>query len=251
LYDEARAYCQEALDLYLAVGDMSGVGWGHWWLAGICHQQADFAAARHAYEQVLLIRRELGNDQNESATLGRLGQVCLEQGDYEAALAHFKKAQEVNRANGDRWGEGYSLNYLGNVSCELGEFEQARAYYQESLEIRQKLGPPHLVCEPLAGLAVVSLEAGELEAAMGYVEAAWEIVERPTLSGVTDVLRVYLNCVRVLQAAEDERAGPLLQMAQALLEKRSGRITNDGFRRAYLDIPTNRELIRLFVLESE
>jgi predicted ATPase len=243
LYDEARAYCQEALDLYLAIGDLSGVGWGHWWLAGICHQQADFSAARNAYEQVLKIRRELGNDQNESATLGRLGQVCLEMGDYEAALGSFKEAQQLNRENGDRWGEGYSLNYLGNVYCELGDFERARGYYEESLTIRERLGPEHMVCEPLAGLALVSLEMGELDEAMGYVERVWPYIERPTLSGVTDLLRVYLACVRVLRAGEDGRFGPLLRRANELLEERSGRITNEVHRKVYLeDVATNREL---------
>ncbi len=250
--DEARYYCQEALDLYLAIGDLSGVGWGHWWLAGIYHQQADLAAAREAYEQVLAIRRELGNDQNESVTLGRLGQVCLEQGDFPAARQYFLEAQAMNRDKGDRWGEGYSLNYLGNVACDLGEFEAARKYYQESLAIRERLGPPHLVCEPLAGLALVSLETGAIEEAMKYVEALWEYVERPSLSGLTDVLRVYLNCVRVLQALEDGRYGPLLNKTHDLLQKRAGRITDDTYRSAYLEnIPTNREIDRLFALEKD
>lgn len=250
LYDEARDYCQEALDLYLAIGDLSGVGWGHWWLAGICHQQADFAAAREAYEQVLKIRRQLGNDQNESATLGRLGQVCLEQGDYEAALGYFEEAQALNRANGDRWGEGYSLNYLGNVYCELGDFERARGYYEASLAIRERLGPEHMVCEPLAGLAVVSLELGDLAGAMGYVEKVWPHIEQSTSSGVTDLLRVYLGCLRVLRAGEDGRFGLLLRRANEVLEERSGRITNVNHRQAYLEnIPTNREL-RMLVLDT-
>lgn len=245
-FDEARRYCQEALDLYLEIGELSGIAWGYWWLAGICHQHADFAAARHAYEQVLHIRRQLGNDQNESAALGRLGQVCLDQGDYEAALRHFNEAQQLNRDKGDRLNEGYSLNYLGNLSCELEDFEQARIYYQESLAIRQQLGPQHLVCEPLAGLALVSLNMGELDEAMTYVEQVWPHLEQPALSGVTDLLRVYLNCVRVLQAMGDGRFTSLLRKAHELLEEKSGRITNEVHRQAYLEnISTNRELRRL------
>lgn len=245
-FDEARGYCQEALDLYVAIGDLSGIAWGFWWLAGICHQQADLAAARHAYEQVLQIRRKLSNHQNESATLGRLGHVCVEQGDYEAALRYFREAQQLNRENGDRWREGYSLNYLGNVSCELGDFEQARIYYQESLTIRERLGPRHLACEPLAGLALVSLEMGNLDEAMMYVEQVWPLIEQPNLSGVTDLLRVYLNCVRVLNATGDGRFALLLRKAHELLEERSGRITNEAHRQAYLEsIPTNRALRRL------
>jgi tetratricopeptide (TPR) repeat protein len=167
-------------------------------------------------------------------------------GDYEAALGSFKEAQQLNRENGDRWGEGYSLNYLGNVYCELGDFERARGYYEESLTIRERLGPEHMVCEPLAGLALVSLEMGELDEAMGYVERVWPYIERPTLSGVTDLLRVYLACVRVLRAGEDGRFGPLLRRANEVLGERSGRITNEVHRKVYLeDVATNRELRNL------
>jgi predicted ATPase len=251
-FDEARAYCQEALDLYQAIGDQSGIAWGFWWLAGICHQHADFAAARHAYEEVLRIRRKLGNDQNESAALGRLGQVCLEQGDHDAALRYFNEAQQLNRDNGDQLSEGYSLNYLGNLSCELGDFEQARLYYQGSLAIREQLGPQHLICEPLAGLALVSLDGGKLDEAMAYVEQIWPHIEQPTLAGVTDLPRVYLNCVRVLQAMGDGRSTSLLRKAHELLDERSGRITNEVHRQAYLEnIPTNRELRRLHAQLNE
>jgi hypothetical protein len=77
----------------------------------------------------------------------------------------------------------------------------------------------------------------------------WEFVGRPSLSGVTDVLRVYLNCIRVLRAIGDERSGPLLQKAQDLLQKRADRITNDDHRRAYLEAtPTNSDISKLYGL---
>lgn len=135
---------------------------------------------------------------------------------------------------------------MGNVSCELGDFEQAQTYYQQSLDIRQQLGPRRLVCEPLAGLALIRLHLGQPDRAMMYVEQVWPHIDLPTISGATDLLRVYLNCLRVLHATGDNRFAPLLHKASELLEERSNRITNRRHRQAYLeDNPTNRQLRRL------
>jgi tetratricopeptide (TPR) repeat protein len=193
------------------------------------------------------IRRELGNDTNESVTLGRLGQVCADQGDVEAARQYFHEAHQLNRLNGDRWSEGYTLNYLGNLAFDSGRYDQARDYYEESLAIRRQLGPSHLICEPLAGLAQLSLASSDLVQAQVYIEEIWPLLQRPSSAGLTDLLRVYLVCIQVFQAAQDDRHHELLKTAYALLQKRAERISNESHRQAYLlNLPTHQALHQLY-----
>jgi hypothetical protein len=60
-------------------------------------------------------------------------------------------------------------------------------------------------------------------------------------------LRILLTCSRVLDAADDPRAGGILETAHSLLMKRAGTIPDETLRLSYLDnVEAHRKIRRLW-----
>jgi len=57
---------------------------------------------------------------------------------------------------------------------------------------------------------------------------------------------VYLTCYRVLDAAQDARAGEILKAAGTVLQQRVATIQAPAIRKAYLEnVPANRKILQL------
>ena len=79
--------------------------------------------------------------------------------------------------------------------------------------------------EALAGLARVSLAQGGPAQALAHVGRILDhLGSRPELQGMQEPVRIYLTCYRVLQAAGDARAQPVLEGGYWLLQERANRV---------------------------
>jgi hypothetical protein len=68
-----------------------------------------------------------------------------------------------------------------------------------------------------------------------------------TLDGTYEPFRIYLTCVRVLQAHGDVRAAAVRRTAHSLLQERAAGIEDERLRRSFLEnVPAHRDLIAEF-----
>ncbi|MGB0385362.1 MAG: AfsR/SARP family transcriptional regulator [Ardenticatenaceae bacterium] len=290
-YKQAKRYYEQALRLFSSVGNQRGEGSTTNALGMVFERQGDYAGAKGNYLDARQIFHELGDQRGEGDALINLGIVAHHQGDYlssqrylEQALDifhllghqrgeglalsflslvshqmeshHFsqKYAQEalqIAQDTGDRTIEGYALTYLAHALMAQGKLAQAANFYQQATTLRQQLGKPNLAMEPLAGLARVSLAQKEFPQALAQVEKILQHLEKHSLEGAVEPFRVYLTCIRVLQAHQEapaaQRANDMLHNAYHLLQTRAAKINNQNMQRSFLHhVAAHREIIHQF-----
>ena len=205
----------------------------------------DYAAASDRFEQARAIFAAIGQRQNAAITVVNLGIARLNQGRPADALAHARAAARQLRATGDRWAEGAALRVLGQAALALGDLTAAQRHLRAAAALFRALQLPHLALEAVAALAEEASARGDLAGALVHVEAVLSAqAAGVTLDGTEEPMRLQLACWRVLQAAGDARAAPLLQAAHAALQQRAARIGDPARRHAYLhDVPHHRALV--------
>jgi tetratricopeptide (TPR) repeat protein len=133
--------------------------------------QGDYAAAREAFEEHLLVHRS--SDQGTvAAAINNLGVVALRQGDYEAARKAYGEALDILRGMGSARAIAQCLNNLGHVALGRSDYEAARQHYLESLAISRRLQSTADVAWTLSNLGDVAREESQLDEARSlYAES--------------------------------------------------------------------------------
>ena len=140
---------------------------------------------------------------------------------------------------------------MGQALLGLDALADANSSYKNAINLRRELDQTHLIAEPLAGLAQIALIQEDLAHAMEITEDILEQLECGSLDGMTDPFQVYLTCYNALKANHDPRASELLFSAHQQLQERAAKISDEGFRRSFLEnVPSQRKLMSL-VRESE
>ncbi|MCI0394566.1 MAG: tetratricopeptide repeat protein [Chloroflexi bacterium] len=250
-YGGARAYFEQSRRIKQEIGDRHGEGMVLGNLGIVARNQGDLAAARAYFEQAVGRYRELGYQQPESLALANLGLLFHYLGDDETAMATCYQAVQISQAIGARHVEAEALNYLGHAQLSLGQAGEATVSYQAALKIRRELDQPNMATEPLAGLAAVALASLAPAQALAHVEEILAYLANNTLDGVDEPYRVYLTCYRALAAANDGRAGEILQAAHRLLQEQAVRISDATLRQAFLDgVAIHRAIVQAYSTTS-
>ena len=193
------------------------------------------------------IGREVGHKLLEGTALGNLSLLYHHMNEYEMAHGYGERALLITQDLGGNRFHGFALTVLGHVWTGLGCLAEAADSYEKALRLRQEIGEPDTAMEALAGLARVSLAKGELFQALAQVEEILTHIENNTLVGADEPLRVHLTCYHVLEANQDPRAKPVLEVAYRLLHERADRIVDEELRRSFLEnVPFHREIVEEF-----
>ena len=75
-----------------------------------------------------------------TASLISLGNAYDSLGQYQRAIAFHQQSLDIKKEIGDIQGESNSLGNLGNAYNSLGQYERAIAFYQQSLDIFKEIG---------------------------------------------------------------------------------------------------------------
>ena len=163
---------------------------------------------------------------------------------HERALEYAGQGLAVAREIGQRNVEAYAHAYAGYAHYLLGQHIEAKNAYQKALDLLQEMGLANEALGVKSGLALVCLAEGDLAGALAHVEEILSHLKTSGLEGASEPLRVYLSCYRVLRAADDPRAGAVLEEAHALLQEIATKIDDEQLRRSYLvNVSPHRELI--------
>ena len=213
------------------------------WHAG---STGEFSKAKSYGEQFLRIARETGNLNGEVYSLINLSAYAVALADYSSAHVHAASAVELAHRLNDRSAEAWGLTYQGHVWLETDRAKEAEEAYTASLAIRRELDQSVLALEPLAGLALAALAQERRAEALQHAETIMAHLEQGSLEGTEEPVRVFLACYRCLRAAEDPRAGEILENCYRFLQDRAAKIQDETARGMFLgNIPTHRELMRI------
>ena len=183
------------------------------------------AQARAYFEESLAIFRALGAQGAVAAWQNKLARVALSQGDVAVAGAQAEESLTLHREVGDAWGAGLSLNTLGRVVQARGDHEAAVAQFAESLHLLFEHGARRSIAEGLEDLASSLAALGKPDRAarmLGVAEAlseeigahrpaAEEAAHRRTVAAARDALGS-----TTFDAAR--RSGQALPLPQAISE---------------------------------
>jgi tetratricopeptide (TPR) repeat protein len=242
----AQAYLEQSLSLAQRTGHRRMFGSVPARLGDIAYYQGQYALARERYHEALPHSRAIADRRYEIHSLCRLGLVASVLGEHAAALAHGEEALALARLTGQPRSQAFALMTLGNGHLGLGRMDEAIEAYGQAARLRQQIGQRHLAVESRAALARVELAHGALPAALGHAEEILAYLQHGSLDGTDERFRIYLTAYQVLRAADDSRAGPLLERAMWELRAQAQAIEDEAARRSFLEnVPWHRTLAEL------
>ena len=136
---QALQDCQQAVEVYKAIGDLSGQ-WKGLVNLGVAYQAlGKYDKAIKYHLQSLAIAREIKDRLVEGKSLGNLGNAYGSLGKYDKAIEFFLQSLAIKREIKDRLGEGRSLGNLGIAYRDLGKYDKAIKYHLQSLAIAREI----------------------------------------------------------------------------------------------------------------
>ena len=172
----------------------------------------------------------------------RVAQLACAIGDNTRALAHALQAVQMAHQLDGTPAQSQALAVLGVIYTHLGQLEQAGKVYQQALACVGERRAPNLTALPHAGLAELALGRGDMVTALEHAEVLVAMLDTQARTGFDEPFRVLLACYRVLAAAGDPRATPLLSEAHALLVQYASDIPDEAQRASFVHVPNNRAL---------
>jgi hypothetical protein len=175
-------------------------------------------AALQASERGLAVRRELGNNREIAAGLGRSAAILVEQQRYAEADARYAEALDAARATGDLGLQGLTFQHQGTLQAKLGNYDRADELYRQALALFQRAGDLGEEMRTCNNLANVESGRGQLDAAAAWYarsrELALKLNDRAQLAIVAQNAGI-LAQTRAERAADPAARAALLREAIA------------------------------------
>lgn len=139
-YQEARAYQEEALEIYTTIGDDAGAALSNMLMGFLDRGDRATEMAEQHFRKGLEMARRSGSLYVEAGCESGLGSLALDRGDLaearrlkEQSVLHYEKL-------GDHWVTGLLLWGIAKVSMAQGDFVRARSSLDQWLQITHELG---------------------------------------------------------------------------------------------------------------
>ncbi|MFQ5809045.1 MAG: tetratricopeptide repeat protein [Armatimonadota bacterium] len=156
-YPAARKAFEECLRMSRELGHEGGVGHNLTALGHVALGEGDPAKARRLFEKAVQLRRDLGADTSVVISLCYLALAAALQGDHASAKAASEDALAAMAGAGTGAWLGYPLNRLGVAACLRQDYAEASALLAEGLAAHAEAGENRGVAECLSNLGYVAL----------------------------------------------------------------------------------------------
>src|SRR5260370_20229639 len=100
----------------------------------------DIEEAASVYQQALAVFIQIGDQASIAKTLGNIALIRQEQGDLEESLEYFEQALEGYRELGDRHGEVTVLVNLSRLHNQRGDTKQVKMFASQARLLSESLG---------------------------------------------------------------------------------------------------------------
>jgi len=212
---EAEDYLLQAMRLFEAVEEQSGV-------AGICHDlgtvywlRGDFDGALRLYRKADPIFRELDDQAGLAEIVHSIGVLHLEQGDLVGAATHLDDALELRRHLGDPTGLSATLNALGVVAASREEPEAAIAAWSEAMDSAERAGNRAWQAGVANNLAELLIPMERFDEARYYLEMSIERAERGERTRIVVDARRNLAMLHAVEGKHEEASAELKEARTA------------------------------------
>jgi tetratricopeptide (TPR) repeat protein len=170
--------CEQARDVYAALGDQGGVSRSITCAANMLADQGDNASARRMYDQAEAIAEKIGNKNAQEVNLHNIGIIVHDQGEYLAAKKIFEASLAIDRETDYKVGIEQNLTSLGNVASDLGDMSGSEKLFREALAITQDIGDRASEALVYNNLAALLYGYGNDAAAQAMFENAQAIYQK-------------------------------------------------------------------------
>ncbi|MEG3967226.1 tetratricopeptide repeat protein [Microcoleus sp. T2B6] len=168
---------QQVLEIRRKIGDRPGEGEVLHKIGVVYHYLNQYHQAVEFYQKALEVRRNLGNRTGEAATLHNLGDVYRLLGEYQPALEVLQQALAIRQEFNDLTGVGNTLNHLGAVYQEMGDYYRALEFYQKALTISREERDRAGEGRALTNLGIIYGNLGQYVRALEFYQQALAIFE--------------------------------------------------------------------------
>jgi tetratricopeptide (TPR) repeat protein len=191
-HESARKAYEQALLLYRQIGNISGEATCIQSLGDIALRRSDHQAARDAYEQALSLHRQIGNITGEATCIQSLGDIALRRADHQAARDAYEQALPLYRQIGAILGEANCIQSLGEIALRRSDHEAARKAYEQALPLYRQIGAILGEANCIHSLGDIALYRFDDEAACNSYDEALQLYHQ-----VGDILGE-ANCIQRL-----------------------------------------------------
>ncbi|MFE1318015.1 BTAD domain-containing putative transcriptional regulator [Kitasatospora phosalacinea] len=123
------------------------------------------AEAEASAERALQLARTTNDPEGRAEALGRFCELHWERGDYARALDLLQEVLALRRSIGNEWQLARALNNLGLLNARTGNLESAREFLSEALDVFVRLGDEKSRLQALNNLGGLLVEIGDTGAA--------------------------------------------------------------------------------------
>lgn len=172
LYGKSIVYLQEALRLFKAVRDLSGLAYCYQSLAGFYKTQQRFDEAELNYREAYKLRLRLGNTRNIMSALQQLGKLYLDHGRTAEALRCFQQADSAGNVIQDAINLAEVKILLADVYMNLGDWKKAEQMGREGFDCIRQSHNMRMMPEAYLAMGRISLKRGARPEARRYFQDA-------------------------------------------------------------------------------
>lgn len=171
-YDQAITFYEQAIPLWEAEGDLSGLARSLNNLGVVFDSRGEYERAGALYARALALHRAGYEPSRVAVVLNNLGVLDFARGNYEQAAAHHEESLALRRAAQDDSGTAASLVNLSAAMSGLGDEGRAEVLMKDALSTYRSLGDRFGAAAALLNLAIFAERRGEIEPARRLAEEA-------------------------------------------------------------------------------
>jgi predicted ATPase/class 3 adenylate cyclase len=219
----AQSVAERGIQASRETGDVLALATSLYALGMVTRRKVDFAAARAAQEESLVLYRDLGDQQMYALMLSNLAYTHYYSGNLLEAREYFDESITIAREIGDRYVESNSLPGRGDLARRLEKYDEAAGMLQRAYAYHRELGGAHQgLINGLHYLGLLELSRGNRAEADRYLH---EGVAAAGKGNLRFFLRFLFDAMGYLAASTDaRRAARLFGSAERLREQLGTRI---------------------------
>jgi class 3 adenylate cyclase/Tfp pilus assembly protein PilF len=139
MYEQARVYIKQALELCIEERDMDGMSKYLMNLGVLHYYMSEFNEALTYYLQGLELAEQIGDVRKIASCETNIGMTYVSISEFNKALTYYKSALKKEEAMGNLRGIASILGNMGVIYSNLGKYTKALEFYTKAMNLDEQL----------------------------------------------------------------------------------------------------------------
>ncbi len=198
------------------------------------------------FQQSLVMRKEIGNQQDIAGSLNNIGNLYRTKGELDTALKYLEQSMEIAKKMNNQPLFAFTLNNIGKIYGMKGELDIAFKYNQQSLKIFINIGSQQSVVILLFDLISLSMNRKDHQSIYHQYFEKLEIISTSEIHQDDKTIQLYYNLAQALIFKSSQRMR-IKNKAFDLLES----IVNDEVIEHELTVLAMKHYIEFLLIELQ